>query len=85
MSESYRRLREDLPAPSGAGTFAADVRKVKAWIAALPRANAQATEVELTRALQALLAQRLDSTQRLAALDEIRPVVLEAATAPAAP
>ena len=80
MSESYRRLREDLPTPSGAGGFAADVRKVKAWIAALPRANAQATEVELTRALEALLAQRLEGTQRLAALEEMRPVVQEAAT-----
>ena len=30
MSESYRRLREDLPAPSGSGGFAADVKKVRA-------------------------------------------------------
>jgi hypothetical protein len=80
MSESYRRLREDLPVPSAAGGFVADIRKVKAWIAALPRANAAATEAELTRALQALLAQKLDSGQRLAALEEMRPVVLEAAT-----
>ena len=80
MSESYRRLREDLPVPPDAGGFAADVRRVKAWIAALPRANAHATEVELTRALRALLAQRLEGAQRLAALEEMRPVVLEAAT-----
>ena len=44
MSESYRRLREDIPVPSGTGPFNADAKKVKAWVAALPRANAQATE-----------------------------------------
>lgn len=78
MSESYRRLREDLPAPAAAGGFAADVKKVRAWISALPRANAQATEAELTRALQAFLAQKLEGGQRLAALEEMRPIVLEA-------
>ena len=60
MSDSYRRLCDDLPRGSGApGNFAAEPRKVKAWVAALPRANAQATEQELARALDGLLAQRL--------------------------
>ncbi len=77
MSESYRRLREDIPVPSGTVPFNADAKKVKAWVAALPRANAQATEQELAKALEALLAQRLDSGQRLAALEELRGAALE--------
>ena len=79
MSDSYRRLCDDLPRGSGApGNFAAEPRKVKAWVAALPRANAQATEQELARALDGLLAQRLDGSQRLGALEELRAAVLEA-------
>lgn len=79
MSDSYRRLCDDLPRGSGApGSFAAEPRKVKAWVAALPRANAQATEQELARALDGLLAQRLDGSQRLGALEELRAAVLEA-------
>jgi hypothetical protein len=79
MSDSYRRLCDDLPRGSGApGNFVAEPRKVKAWVAALPRANAQATEQELARALDALLAQRLDGAQRLGALEELRAAVLEA-------
>ncbi len=79
MSDSYRRLCDDIPRGSGApGNFAAEPRKVKAWVAALPRANAQATEQELARALDGLLAQRLDGAQRLGALEELRAAVLEA-------
>lgn len=77
MSESYRRLREDLPTPATGGTFAAEPKKVKAWVAALPRANTQATELALGQALEQLLAQRLDGGQRLAALEELRAAVLE--------
>ncbi|MBP6626488.1 MAG: hypothetical protein KA187_03630 [Arenimonas sp.] len=78
MSDSYKRLGEDLPKPAGgAGAFAAEPRKVKAWVAALPRANAQATELELTRALESLLAQKLDGSQRLGALEELRAAVIE--------
>lgn len=81
MSDSYRRLCDDLPRGSGApGNFAAEPRKVKAWVAALPRANAQATEQELARALDSLLAQKLDGTQRLGALEELRGAVLETVT-----
>ena len=78
MSESYKRLGEDLPnRTDGGGVFVADARKVKAWVAALPRANAQASEQELSRALESLVGQRLSGTQRLSALEEIRSAVVE--------
>lgn len=78
MSESYRRLGDDLPTRTdGAGAFVADARKVKAWVAALPRANAQATEQELARALESLVGQKLSGTQRLGALEELRAAVVE--------
>ncbi|MCX7032709.1 MAG: hypothetical protein NT046_01865 [Arenimonas sp.] len=78
MSDSYKRLGEDLPTTTqGAGAFVADPRKVKAWVAALPRANALATEQELSRALESLVGQKLSGTQRLGALEEVRAVVVE--------
>jgi hypothetical protein len=78
MTSPYRRLAEDLPKPAAGGPlFAADPRKVKAWVAALPRANAQATEQELVRALGSLLGQKLDGGQRLGALEELRAAVSE--------
>ena len=44
MSDSYRRLCDDLPRGSGApGNFAAEPRKVKAWVAALPMKIARGT------------------------------------------
>lgn len=79
MSESYRRLCQDLPpAEGGAPRFAADPKKVKAWVAALPRANPQAVEQEIWRALPGLLSQRLEGGQRFAALEELRPATVEA-------
>lgn len=81
MSEAYRRLSQDLPpATPGAARFPAEPKKVKAWVEALPRANAQAVEQELSRALEGLAGQRLDGGQRLAALEELRPAALEAIT-----
>lgn len=78
MSESYRRLCDDLPPTHGGAVgFAAEPRKVKAWVAALPRANAQAAEQELARALESLSTQKLDGGQRLAALEELRAAVIE--------
>ncbi|PZO07311.1 MAG: hypothetical protein DCF27_11415 [Lysobacteraceae bacterium] len=78
MSDSYARLGEDLPdRVDGDGVFVADARKVKAWVAALPRANAQATEQSLTRALESLVSQKLSGTQRLGALEEMRAAVIE--------
>ncbi|GAB2657333.1 hypothetical protein [Arenimonas aestuarii] len=79
MSESYRRLCQDLPPPvGGAVRFPADPKKVKAWVAGLPRANPQAAEQEIARALEGLAGQRLDGGQRFAALEELRPTALEA-------
>ena len=78
MSESYARLGDDLPiSTNGAGAFVAEPRKVKAWVAALPRANAQATEQELSRALESVVSQKLSGTQRLGALEEMRAAVIE--------
>jgi cyclic-di-GMP-binding protein len=79
MSQIYRRLREGLPEPgvNTAGRFHADVKKVRAWVAALPRANATATQSELDMALASLAGQKLEGSQRLLVLDEIRPVVME--------
>lgn len=80
MSDSYRRLGDDLPATQGGVAFAAEPRKVKAWVAALPRANPQAAETELTRALDSLVRQRLEAGQRLGALEELRAAVIESIT-----
>lgn len=77
MSDSYQRLCTDLPAATGGAGFATEPRKVKAWVAALPRANAQATEQELARALASLASQRLDGGSRLAALEELRAAAVE--------
>lgn len=79
MSQSYRLLREGMPEPKGlgAGRFVAEPRKVRAWVQALPRANAQATQHELSQALDSLAAQRLDGTTRLAVMEELRAAVLE--------
>lgn len=82
MSEAYRRLREDLPEPGqdGSGRFQSDPRKVKAWVEALPRANALATQQELDHALSSLATQKLDGSQRLNVMEELRGAVLESIT-----
>ena len=73
MSESYRRLCQDLPpAEGGPARFAADPKKVKAWVAALPRANPQAVEQEIARALPGLLGQRLEMRPGRFRIDVIR-------------
>jgi cyclic-di-GMP-binding protein len=79
MSQVYRRLREGLPEPAvnSAGRFHADAKKVRAWVAALPRANATATQSELDMALASLAGQKLEGSQRMLVLDELRPVVME--------
>ena len=64
MSESYRRLSQDLPAPANAPRFAAEAKKVKAWVAALPRANPQAAEQELAKALD------IDNLEHLESIDK---------------
>jgi hypothetical protein len=81
MTDAYRLLREDNAEPKAAesqsGRFHTDPKKVKAWIAALPRANAQATQKELELALENLNGQKLEGVQRLALLEEMRSAVME--------
>jgi hypothetical protein len=81
MTDAYRLLCQDDAAPRAAesqsGRFQTDPRKVKAWVAALPRANAQATQSELGMALENLNAQKLEGTQRLAVLEEMRSAAME--------
>lgn len=79
MTEAYRRLREGMPEPgmNATGRFHADPKKVKAWVAALPRANAMATQQELDTALASLSSQRLEGSLRMSVMDELRGVVLE--------
>jgi hypothetical protein len=55
----------------------ADARKTRAWVAALPRANASATQASLAQALDRLAGQKLDGSQRLSVLEELRPAIGE--------
>ena len=79
MSQSYRLLGESIPGPRGldGGPFAADARKARAWVAALPRANAAFTQAGLAQALDSLAGQKLDGSQRLSVLEELRPAIGE--------
>ncbi len=79
MTLAYRRLNDGLPSTGGEALrrFPSDARNARAWVAALPRANAQATQMELSDALDSLAGQRLKGTQRLLVLEELRPAVLE--------
>ena len=79
MTDAYRRLREGMPEPgmNTTGRFHADPKKVKAWVAALPRANAMATQQELDTALASLSSQKLEGGQRLSVMEELRSVVAE--------
>ncbi len=79
MSQSYRLLGEGIPGPRGLGgaPLAADARKTRAWVAALPRANASATQASLAQALDSLAGQKLDGSQRLSVLEELRPAIGE--------
>ena len=79
MSQSYRPLGESIPGPRGLGgiAFVADARKARAWVAALPRANAASTQLSLAQALDSLAGQKLDGSQRLSVLEELRPAIGE--------
>lgn len=79
MTLAYRRLNDGLPTSGGEALrrFPSDARSARAWVAALPRANAQATQMELSDALDSLAGQQLKGTQRLLVLEELRTVVLE--------
>jgi hypothetical protein len=79
MGKAYRLLGEGIPPPRGLGSssFVAEPRKARAWVAALPRANALATQQALGQALDSLAAQRLDGASRLGVLEELRPAIGE--------
>ena len=80
MNQAYSSLRERLPerGPPGAHAFLTDARRIKAWMDALPRANQQATLQQLSSALQTLRATQLDGLTRLATLEALRPLLLDA-------
>jgi hypothetical protein len=79
MGKAYRLLGEGIPPPRGTGSdsFAADARKTRLWVAALPRANALATQQSLMQALDSLASKRLEGAQRLGVLEELRPAIGE--------
>ena len=79
MSHSFGLLSEGMPGARGLSktTFPADARKTKSWVAALPRANAIATQQSLAQALDSLNGQRLEGVLRLAVLEELRPAIGE--------
>lgn len=80
MSTQFNRLREGLPSrsPPGRQSFPTEPRRVKEWVSALPRANPSVAHQQLTSTLQELRELRLDGGQRLAAMEVLRPAVLEA-------
>lgn len=80
MSQIYRDLAAGLPqrSPPGPGSFPADPRKAAAWVAALPRANQIATTERLEHAVADLRRSRLEGGQRLAVMEVLRPLLLEA-------
>jgi hypothetical protein len=59
-------------------SFPTDPKRVKAWISALPRANQAVAHHQLIEALQGMRELRLEAGARLAALEVLRPAVLEA-------
>lgn len=79
MTPAYRRLCAGLPAspPSGSLSIPLDPRSLAGWIAALPRANAQATLRQLEDGLRDLERVALKPGQRLELLELLRPAVLE--------
>ncbi len=80
MSAEYSKLIDGLPArraPDGM-SFTTDPKRVRAWVAALPRANQAVSHRQLLEALAGHAQLRLDGAQRLAALEALRPAVLEA-------
>jgi hypothetical protein len=79
MGKAYRLLAEGIPPPRGMGSasFVPEPRKARHWVAALPRANALASQQALAQALDSLAAQRLDGATRLGVLEELRPAIGE--------
>lgn len=80
MTAEYTRLTEGLPPRRSpdASSFPTEPKRVKAWVSGLPRANQAVSHLQMIEALQKLRALRLDGGQRLAAMEVLRPAVLEA-------
>ncbi|HPF73878.1 MAG: hypothetical protein R3F12_05860 [Lysobacteraceae bacterium] len=81
MNAAYRQLRELLPTNVEAPDtrFPLDAKRIKVWVDSLPRANQQAVLRDVEEAISSVNAQRCDAGQRLAAMEALRPVVLESA------
>ncbi len=79
MNPAFRELRELLPTDINPPDtrFPLDAKRIKAWVDALPRANQQAVLRDVEEAITSINAQRCDAGQRLAAMEALRPVVLE--------
>lgn len=80
MSVEYRKLTEGLPSRRAPDrmAFPTDPKRVRAWVAALPRANQAVSHRQMLDALANHAQLRLDGAQRLGALEALRPAVLEA-------
>ena len=79
MNAAYRQLRDLLPVDIDppATRFPLDARRIRQWVDALPRANQQAVLRDLEAAAASVNAQRCDASHRFAAMELLRPVVLE--------
>lgn len=83
MTEAYRRLSEGMPPqkPADSSSFPTDLRRVKAWVESLPRANQAATGKQLIEALESMRSVRFEGAQRLGVLEVLRPLLLDLASA----
>lgn len=83
MSETYLRLGASLPArqmPAG-DAFRVEPRALRSWLDALPLANFGAAAGQILDGLRRLNRQRVDASQRLDALESLRPTIEQLAAA----
>jgi len=80
MTQPFQQLGEQLPERSAAvaGSFPVEPKAVARWVEELPRANPQVTLARLADAFSQLRQRALQGGQRAAALDLLRPAVMEA-------
>ena len=72
MKDAYRRLDASLAQPgSGDAAFAGGPRELRAWLEALPLANATVAAARMRDGLQALSGKPLDGMRRLQALERV--------------
>ncbi|MFC4821126.1 hypothetical protein [Dokdonella ginsengisoli] len=83
MSETYLRLGAALPPRQipGSDAFRAEPRALRNWLDALPLANFGAAAGQVLDGLRRLNRQRGDASQRLDALEAMRPTVVQLAEA----